>query len=77
MQSDGLANNLKLHTGEKSSNCKISLKLFVPSGYLTTHKRIHTGEKCFNLKICTKQFAYSSRLRYRLRVHDETQLLLG
>ncbi|PNF42996.1 hypothetical protein B7P43_G09560 [Cryptotermes secundus] len=61
--------HMRIHTAEKSYECKECGRMFSRIDDLRTHMRIHTGEKPYECKECGHVFSQTSNLRRHMRIH--------
>lgn len=59
----------RIHSGEKSLECKVCAKVFYYSSSFTRHMRIHTGEKPYVCRECGKAFSQPANFVRHNRIH--------
>ena len=53
---DNFKNHTRIHTGDKSYQCKVCDKCLTDLSNLKRHMRIHTGDKPYNCNVCSRCF---------------------
>ncbi|XP_063545260.1 zinc finger protein 778-like isoform X1 [Cydia strobilella] len=68
-QQGGVAQHMRMHTGDRPFPCTFCPKAFTQKSGLDQHLRIHTKEKPYRCVICDKKFCQSVHLKQHMRTH--------